>query len=189
MRVIAGKYRGRPLQAPSGKGVRPTGDRVREALFSVLYEHLPDARVLDLFAGAGSLGIEAISRGASSALFVEPNRTHTKVLQKNLEFVDEPTAVWPTSSAQAIRRIAKEGRCFDLIFLDPPYDTTLLDESLASIAATPMLSQHGCIVCEYRSSSARDSWASDWNELFSRQYGEATLAILEASTKEGPAPL
>lgn len=189
MRVIAGKYRGRPLKAPSGKGVRPTADRVREALFSVLYERLAGATVLDLFAGAGSLGIEALSRGASSALFVEPNRHHLNVLKNNLAFVDEPNEVWTTSAAQALRRIEKEARCFDLIFLDPPYGTPLLDESLAGLAKTPILKVHGCIVCEYRSSSPRDAWAESWNELFSRQYGETTLAILEASTKEGPALL
>ena len=180
MRVISGKFRGRPLQVPGGKGVRPTSDRVREALFSVLFERLDGAKVLDLFAGAGSLGIEALSRNASSALFVEPNRAHVKVLERNLSFVTSPHELWPMKAEQALKKLGQRQEAFDLIFLDPPYDTDLLKRALESISRSGLLSPGGCIVCEFRTSSTEPTWANEWCELFTRQYGETTVTIVES---------
>ena len=103
MRVISGKFRGRPLHVPPGSGVRPTSDRVREALFSVLFEKIDGAKVLDLFAGAGSLGIEALSRNATRATFVEPNRAHVRVLERNLSFVTSPYELLAMKAEQALK--------------------------------------------------------------------------------------
>lgn len=180
MRVISGKFRGRPLQVPGGKAVRPTSDRVREALFSVLFDRLEGARVLDLFAGAGSLGIEALSRNAHSAIFVEPHRAHVKVLERNLSFVTSPHELWPMKSEQALKKLGQRGEVFDLIFLDPPYDTDLLQRSLESISHLGLLAPGGCIVCEFRTSSKQATWAGHWCELFSRHYGETTVTIVES---------
>ena len=185
MRVISGKFRGRPLQVPGGKGVRPTSDRVREALFSVIYDRLEGARVLDLFAGAGSLGIEALSRHATSALFVEPKRAHVKVLERNLSFVTSSHELWPIKAEQALQRLNREERRFDMIFLDPPYDTNLLAVALEGIAKHGLLADDGCIICEFRSSSEDRRWSDDWEMLFSRQYGETTVAVLASSTDGG----
>lgn len=182
MRVISGKFRGRPLQVPGGKGVRPTSDRVREALFSVLFERVDGSRVLDLFAGAGSLGIEALSRNAASAIFVEPNRGHVKILERNLSFVSSPHELWPMKAEAALKKLAARSETFDLIFLDPPYDTSLLDTALEAIAEHGLLAAGGCIVCEFRTSSEGRTWATEWCELFTRQYGETTVTIIESST-------
>ena len=185
MRVISGKFRGRPLHVPPGSGVRPTSDRVREALFSVLYEKIDGAKVLDLFAGAGSLGIEALSRNAVSATFVEPNRAHVRVLERNLSFVTSPHELLVMKAEQALKKLGRRGESFDLIFLDPPYDTGLLEKALSGIAELKLLSPGGCIVCEYRSSSTETSWTTEWCELFTRKYGETTVTIVESPANGG----
>jgi len=140
MRVIAGKHRGRPLQAPSGQTTRPMPDRVRESLFSTLGHRfgtlgfLPELNVLDLFAGCGSLGIEALSRGSRSCLFVERDRRALRVLRENLRYLgleDEAHVsaenAWTMrfSSRQLPERADQGPTRFHLVFLDPPYRDTL----------------------------------------------------------------
>ncbi|HEU0251142.1 MAG TPA: 16S rRNA (guanine(966)-N(2))-methyltransferase RsmD [Solirubrobacteraceae bacterium] len=124
MRVIAGSLGGRRLSAPRGQErTRPTSDRVREALFATLGE-IEDASVLDLFAGTGALGIEALSRGASSALFVERDRAALQVLRENLEALEllAPRArVRAGEALAALRAARRRGETYDLVFLDPPY--------------------------------------------------------------------
>ena len=130
MRVIAGRYRGRSLRAPRGTATRPTSDRVREALFSMLVS-VEGARVLDLFAGTGALGIEALSRGAASAVFVERDRAALASLRANLAGLDlaEPLAqVRERDALLAVQGAVTAGERFDLVFLDPPY---ALAETLA----------------------------------------------------------
>ena len=117
MRVISGKYRGRRLHAPEGKRVRPTTDRVKEALFSVIQFAVPGTQVLDLFAGSGALGIEALSRGAESCVFVENNRRHIDCLKLNLEKADEAYEIISTDYIAALKRLS--GRKFGLVFCDP----------------------------------------------------------------------
>ena len=127
MRVVAGEFKGRRLHAPRGAGTRPTADRVREALFSILGD-VSGARVLDLYAGSGALGIEALSRGAESALFVERDRRALAALRRNLDAVGADAEV---RSQDALRFMAHPEGVFDLVFCDPPYDE-------ASRVATPL---------------------------------------------------
>jgi 16S rRNA (guanine966-N2)-methyltransferase len=120
VRVIAGEHRGRRLVAPRGAATRPTSDRVREALFSILADRVVDARVLDLFAGSGALGIEALSRGARSATFVDSSPAAVRAVTANLEGIEGGEVV--RRDARAFLRTAREsGREYDLVFLDPPY--------------------------------------------------------------------
>jgi 16S rRNA (guanine966-N2)-methyltransferase len=120
MRIIAGEYKGRRLVAPPGTATRPTSDRVREALFSILGARVEDADVLDLFAGSGALGIEALSRGAQKATFVDNAPAALTTIRRNLEGVQGATVV--RRDARAFLRDAREnGRQYDLVFLDPPY--------------------------------------------------------------------
>ncbi len=120
MRIIAGAHGGRRLRAPKGRTTRPTADRVREALFSILGDRTRGAAVLDLFAGSGALGIEALSRGATSAVFVDDDPAALGALRANLEGLDGGEVV--RRDARAFLRTACEGgRQYDLIFLDPPY--------------------------------------------------------------------
>ena len=125
MRVIAGTARGRPLQAPRGRGTRPTSDRVREAMFSSLAADVPGARVLDLFAGTGALGIEALSRGADSATFVEREPAVVATLKANLAStgLEDRAEVVRSEAATFVGRAA--GRRFDVVLCDPPYDESL----------------------------------------------------------------
>lgn len=123
MRVIAGEYRSRVLQAPRGPDTRPTSDRLRETLFNVLAPRISGAVFLDLYAGSGAVGIEALSRGAREAIFVEQAETALRAIRGNLAAlgIRGSYALEPRSVAPALRRLAEAGRQADLVFLDPPY--------------------------------------------------------------------
>ncbi len=141
MRVIAGRYKGRRLRAPRGRNTRPTSDRVREALFSMLGA-VDEARVLDLFAGTGALGIEALSRGASSAVFVERDAAALDALRANLETLDlhQPRVEVRRVDALAALRTARErNETYDLVFVDPPYGDAQAWESGLSAALPTLL--------------------------------------------------
>ena len=120
MRVIAGAYKGRRLQAPRGTATRPTSDRVREALFSILGSRVDGADVLDLYAGAGTLGIEALSRGAASATFVDNAHAALDALRRNLEGIEGAETV-KRDALVYLREARANARQYDLVFLDPPY--------------------------------------------------------------------
>jgi 16S rRNA (guanine966-N2)-methyltransferase len=125
MRIVAGRWRGRRLVAPSGTSVRPTSDRVREAWMSIVQPWLPDARVLDLFAGSGALGIEAVSRGAAHADLVESAPTSLKAISANVAAVDAGALV-RVHLSDALRFIeALDAHAYDVAFADPPYDLGL----------------------------------------------------------------
>ena len=154
MRIIAGKARGRRLFAPKGQDTRPTPDRVRESLFSILGERVVGAAVLDLFAGTGALGLEALSRGASQVTFVERARTVLPTLQRNIDAVGLPgTEVVLAAANRALQRLGASGRRFDLLFLDPPYALQLLGPTLEALIASDVLLPHTIVVCEH---SGRD---------------------------------
>jgi 16S rRNA (guanine966-N2)-methyltransferase len=147
MRVIAGSARGRRLAAPPGSETRPTADRVREALFSILGPPDPGAVVLDLFAGAGTLGIEALSRGAGRALFVDRSRTAARFLRKNLEDLGLKDQA-EVHVGDATRFAARALGPFTWVFLDPPYAGGLADAALAALGARPLLTPDGVVVVE-----------------------------------------
>ncbi len=121
MRVVGGIYGGRRLTAPPGSQTRPTSDRVREALFSVLGTSVQQARVLDLFAGSGALGIEALSRGALCAVFVDSSRKAIAAVRANLAALGIEADVRPVAARAALRAASNRAEAYDLVFLDPPY--------------------------------------------------------------------
>src|SRR3954466_11889043 len=121
MRVIAGSYGGRTLKAPVGDATRPTSDRVREALFSILGERTHGARVLDLFAGSGALGIEALSRGAQSVTFVDDAPAAIKAVAGNLQALSADAEVRRREALRFLRAASARGAQYDLVFLHPPY--------------------------------------------------------------------
>lgn len=188
MRVIAGRLGGRTLVAPRGLATRPTTDRVREALFSALGP-LDDARVLDLYAGTGALGIEALSRGAASALFVESARPAVAALRKNLATLalDDVTRVLVEPVARAVPRLRTDPLGpFDLVFADPPYDD--VDEALAALESlAPHLAPGARIVLEH--ASRRPPRASPiLATLRTRAYGDTALAFLAAAAPSPDPP-
>lgn len=147
MRVISGKARGISLKTPEGMETRPTIDRVKEALFSIIQFDLPGARVLDLFGGTGQLGIEALSRGAKSAVFVDSREDACKLIRENLNRCKMQ------GDAKVVRGdyqdfLAKTGEKFDMIFLDPPYAEVFLENSLNMITEIDILQCGGIIVTE-----------------------------------------
>jgi len=121
MRITGGLFRGRRLQVPVGREVRPTTDKVRQAIFNILVHEIPEARVLDLFAGSGALGIEAVSRGAESAVFVEKHNSALNCLKRNLAEVKLDARVLEDDWLDAIQQLIARQERFDLIFADPPY--------------------------------------------------------------------
>jgi len=152
LRITGGELRGRVLRAPKGRGVRPTSARVREAIFSILGQRLDSLRVLDLCAGAGSLGLEAASRGASHVVFVEQAREHLRVLRENTGVLDG-VAQYEVRQGDARRvtgLLASQGESFDLVFLDPPYAGGLAEELLGCLdeKAEQILAADSVVVVE-----------------------------------------
>lgn len=123
MQIIAGKFKGHKILAPKGTETRPTSGRLRETVFNILQNHIEDAHFLDLFAGSGAMGIEALSRGAAKATFVEQDRTSYRTIEKNIEKLDLKCAstILCEEALKALSFFHKTGQKFDLIFLDPPY--------------------------------------------------------------------
>lgn len=176
MRVIAGAAKGHRLDAPPGRGTRPTSDRVREALFSSLQLRLPGARVLDLFAGSGALGIEALSRGAASATFVERSRAAHRTLIANLErtgLSDDAAVI--LGEARAELRKGLPGAPFDLALLDPPYamESLELEEALDLLAGS--LRGDALIVLEGSRHGPAPRWPERLEAGRTRRYGDTVL--------------
>ena len=147
MRVITGKARGINLKTPEGLQTRPTADRVKEALFSIIQFDIPGARVLDLFGGTGQLGIEALSRGAKSATFVDASNTACNLIRENLK----RTRLQEESRVLCSDYLAFLGRCsekYDIIFLDPPYAEVFLENALNRITEIDILQSGGIIITE-----------------------------------------
>lgn len=171
MRVIAGRLGGRRLVAPRGAATRPTSDRVREALFSALGD-LAGLRVLDLFAGSGALGIEALSRGAATATFVERAAPALAALRANLDALGLDAEVHGTDARRFARDASRAGRAYDLVFVDPPYrDAERLGRELDLGA---LLSRNGRLVTE---SDRRSPLAIDLPLRFERRYGDTLIRI------------
>lgn len=147
MRVITGKARGVVLKAPDGLHTRPTADRVKEALFSIIQFDIPGANVLDLFAGTGQLGIEALSRGARSAVFVDEREDACKIIRENVnrtDFKDQSTII----RCDYLAYLKNCAQKFDIILLDPPYAEVFLENSLKMISEIDILQSGGIIVAE-----------------------------------------
>ena len=170
MRVVAGAYKGRPLQAPEGTRTRPTADRVREALFSILGP-VEGLRVLDLFAGSGALGIEALSRGAASATFVDSSSAAVAAVHRNVDVLGVEGEV---SRRDALRWLAAAEGPFDLVFADPPYDHAARVTGPLSELVPAVLSPQARIVTE---SDKRAPLSLALPLVTERTYGDTRIAI------------
>ena len=170
MRVIAGEFKGRRLHTARGMRTRPTADRVREALFSMLGD-VSGARVLDLYAGSGALGIEALSRGAESAVFVERDPRALAALRRNLEAVGASAEV---RREDVLRFVTRVERTYDLVFLDPPYDVASRVAAPLSEALPALARENARIVTE---SDKRDPLLLPLPLVVERSYGDTRVAI------------
>ena len=182
MRVITGSARGRRLKELEGLETRPTTGKVKEALFSVIQFDIEGRRVLDLFAGTGQLGIEALSRGAECAVFVERRRDALQVIRENLE------ACGMTDKARLVNGHAmsylKSGEKFDLIFLDPPYASGLLEQALEEIVRFDICRRHGIIVAESAADKTLPALAGPYALYREYRYGKIKLTVYHRDGNE-----
>lgn len=174
MRIIAGDRRGARIAAPKGDSTRPTGDRVREAAFNLIGP-VDDAAVLDLFAGSGAMGLEALSRGARRCVFVESDRAATAVIRENLEKLRLTGAVVLGRDVfQALREERAAARLYDLVLVDPPYGSWPDLEPRLAEALPPVLAADGLVVVE---TAARVEPRLPLQSLTSRRYGAARVTL------------
>lgn len=174
MRIISGRWRGRALKAPAGELTRPTSDRAREAIFSMLTSRLgtfDGLDVLDLFAGTGALGIEALSRGAGSACFIDNDAAAVKAIKANLAALGAAGDVRQSPVAS----IGGAPRAHHLVFLDPPYGEALADPALAHLHERGWIAPGAIISVE---TAAADKLACDWEMLVERRFGKALVRLL-----------
>ncbi|MGN0546602.1 MAG: 16S rRNA (guanine(966)-N(2))-methyltransferase RsmD [Acutalibacteraceae bacterium] len=174
MRVITGKARGTTLKTLEGVSVRPTTDRVKEAVFSIIQFEIEGRRVLDLFAGSGQLGIEALSRGAESAVFVDADKNSVRVVKENLAKtkLEQFASVAQTDS---LAFLSMTDRVFDIAFLDPPYQTGLLQKALASIGEH--IAQGGVVICEHPTEEKLDDCFDGLAKQKDYRYGKTEITV------------
>ena len=151
MRVISGSARGRKLKEPVGSSIRPSSDRVKESIFNIIQFDVQGRRVLDLFAGTGQLGIEALSRGAKSAVFIDSSEKSVKLILENINICGF-SACSTVYCKDALRYLENDEK-FDVIFIDPPYESTLAKKAIIKIAEFDKLNINGIIICESKNDS------------------------------------
>ena len=184
MRITSGRLRGKPLRAPEGQGTRPTSDRARQAMFNIL-EHAPwspglqGARVIDLFAGTGALGLEALSRGAAFCLFVETDEAARGAIRDNVEACDVfgRTRIHRRDATDLGVRPSSAGEAFDLALLDPPYGKGLGERGLAALSAGGWL-KAGAVCLLERGPSEPAMAAEGFELLDQRRYGVAEVSFM-----------
>lgn len=179
MRVISGSARGRPLKAVPGMSTRPTTDKVKEALFSMIGPYFEGGYVLDLFAGTGGLGIEALSRGMDKAIFVDLDYRSVETVKANLKAtgLTEQAEVYKNDAERALKTLAKRGASFDLVFLDPPYRLKHGDKLMERMDELNLLEDQAVLVLEYESCfDYRDNFGR-FKMIRKTDYGETGITI------------
>lgn len=173
MRVISGKYKGKKLTGFDILGTRPTMDRVKESLFGSIQNYLKNSVVLDLFAGSGSLGIEALSNGATACYFVDNNIKLINIIKENTNNMDEEIIILKNDYVDALNYFKDNNIKFDIIFLDPPYKLNLINKSIELIEKYELLNDKGIIICEYE----LESFTSNYNIIKEKKYGDKSIRI------------
>ena len=186
MRVIAGTHKGRRLHGPKGPGLRPTADRVKEALFSILASRVTGARFLDLFAGTGAIGIEALSRGARSATFVESHAAALRILRANLTScgLTERADIYAGTATVFLRRRATTGTPYDIVFADPPYQIHATKDVWSRLVQTGMVTPHSIIVIEHAAKLTALADEGLLHLIRQYRYGDTMLSLFEPTRQE-----
>lgn len=180
MRIITGSAKGIKLIAPQGLGTRPTADRIKESLFNILGNIVIDAQVLDVFAGTGNLGFEALSRGAKSAVFIDSSSESIEIIKENARRtkLDDYCQICKNDVLRVLDRFSQAGQLFDLIFCDPPYNKGYIHAVLEKIDKHPILRPRGILVMEH---SKHEKISDEWNTLEMKRverYGETLISFL-----------
>jgi 16S rRNA (guanine966-N2)-methyltransferase len=193
MRVIAGTYRSRPLAAPRGMETRPTSDRLRETLFNILAPRVQGSKFVDLYAGSGAVGIEALSRGAERVWFVENASGAIKTLRANLASlkIDDGYTVEARSAAAALERMSKKGEAVDIVFLDPPYEAVAeylrALEFLGSARGMMLLAPDALVIAEHRNKTSLAAHYGTLHRTRVLKQGDAALSFfaVRSTSDEG----
>ncbi len=186
MRIISGMSKGRKLVTPKRYSIRPTSDRVKESLFNILGGEVEAKVVLDLFAGTGNLGIEALSRGAKRVIFVEKGRQALRLIQTNLSqlgLVDR-SEILPRDVNRAIGILNQRGECFDLILMDPPYEKGLIQRTLMKLIAHPIYHTDSILVIEHNRREPRPHLLDGWNLIRQQKIGDTLLSFLTLQARD-----
>lgn len=179
MRVVSGKAGGISLQSPRGKSVRPTAGRVKEALFNILGNLVPGALFIDLFAGSGAVGIEALSRGARQCIFVEKSAVNINVIKNNLNKtgLESLARIIKKDAFSALAKLDREGVKVDIVFLDPPYKTDMITPILLYFGKSNLIND-GLIVIEHESKNVK--LFAGYDLTMQKKYGDTVLSFITA---------
>jgi 16S rRNA (guanine(966)-N(2))-methyltransferase RsmD len=186
MRVISGTSKGRKLATPRSEGLRPTSDRVKESLFNILGRKIEGKRLLDLFAGTGNLGIEALSRGAERVLFVEKGKQALGLIQKNLSLcgMEGKSEIIPKDVSRAIGILKQRGESFDLILMDPPYGKGLVRQTLMKLFEQEIHHEVSILVIEHDRREPLPETTPGWNLVRQRKIGDTVISFLTPKTAD-----
>ncbi len=176
MRVIAGERKGLRLNSFRNSSIRPTADSTKELIFNVIHEKMDESRVLDIFAGTGSLGIEALSRGATEAVFVESNRPAQNLIRNNLEKTGylEKSKILGMPFERALKLLGKQKNQFNLIFADPPYLKGYPQSTVEKVSADELLSPGGCLIIE-QSLKEQVLFSEKYKLIAEKKRGDSTI--------------
>lgn len=180
MRIISGTSKGRKLVTPRDHSLRPTSDRVKESIFNILQDKLEGKIVLDLFAGTGNLGIEALSRGAEKTIFVEKGRQALRLIQRNLTLfgLKERSEIFSKDANRAIAILKQKGESFDLILMDPPYEKGLIQKTLTTLNSNQIFHKDSIVVIEHNRREPLPRTLDGWNLIRQRRIGETVISFL-----------
>ncbi len=181
MRIVAGKNKGNILKSPKGLSIRPTSEKVREALFDILGTYVKETCFLDLFAGTGAAGIEALSRGAKNAIFIEKELKCIKIIKENLEKTgnSQNAIVFKMNFLSGLKLLVKENYLLDYIFLDPPYNRGLVNISLLEISKLFILRKNGLLIAQHYKKEKVIENLNNLSLYNQRRYGECYLSFYE----------
>jgi 16S rRNA (guanine(966)-N(2))-methyltransferase RsmD len=186
MRIISGASKGRKLARPKSQSLRPTSDRVKESIFNILGEEVKGKLVLDLFAGTGNLGIEALSRGAKKAVFVEKGRQALRLIQRNIIQVglEGRVEIIPRDVNRAIGILKLRGEIFDLILMDPPYEKGWIKRTLMKLGSRPIYHLDSILVIEHDRREPLPDILNGWNLIRERRMGDTVISFLTPREKD-----
>ena len=186
MRIIAGIAKGRRLKTLKGLNERPTTDRVKESIFAVLGQRVLEADVLDLFAGTGNLGIEALSRGARSVLFIDKSARASRVIDENLHLTQfhDKAEVWVCDSYTGLRRLRSKGRIFDLIFADPPYGRGFGVRTILCLDTSAVLKPEGVVVLEHPPDENLNCTLNSIEVIGNKTFGQTHIHFYQCAYKK-----